>query len=97
MDSQAQRIYGRTKGDLEAVDLCQNPPTSTPVKDDLGETDLEKEEQSTRSASEPDVDAERVRGFGGWESETDVGNPRNWSLAKKIYHTAIPAFYGFVV
>jgi len=32
-----------------------------------------------------------------WESPDDVHNPRNWSLRKKIFHTAIPALCGFVM
>ena len=32
-----------------------------------------------------------------WDGPFDQGNPKNWSLGKKIFHTAIPAFYGFGV
>lgn len=32
-----------------------------------------------------------------WDGPTDTGNPKNWPLRKKIFHTAIPAFYGFAV
>ncbi|CAG8973086.1 hypothetical protein HYALB_00009390 [Hymenoscyphus albidus] len=32
-----------------------------------------------------------------WESPDDPENPHNWPLWKKIYHTAIPAFYGFII
>ena len=31
-----------------------------------------------------------------WESPDDPGNPRNWPKAKKVFHTAVPALYGFV-
>jgi hypothetical protein len=31
----------------------------------------------------------------GWESDPE--NAQNWPVPKKIFHTAIPAFYGFVV
>lgn len=32
-----------------------------------------------------------------WDIPEDTGNPKNWSLGKRIFHTAIPAFYGFTV
>jgi hypothetical protein len=32
-----------------------------------------------------------------WGSPEDPGNPRNWSMMKKVLHTAIPALYGFVM
>jgi hypothetical protein len=32
-----------------------------------------------------------------WESPEDPENARNWSTVKKVYHTAIPALYGFVM
>lgn len=32
-----------------------------------------------------------------WESESDPENPQNWLKGKKVFHTLIPAFYGFVM
>jgi hypothetical protein len=32
-----------------------------------------------------------------WDSPEDIGNPRNWSTWKRVYHTSIPALYGFVM
>jgi MFS family permease len=32
-----------------------------------------------------------------WDSPDDPGNPKNWSLTKRIVHTAIPGFFGFSV
>lgn len=32
-----------------------------------------------------------------WDSPTNNENPRNWGLWKKVFHTAIPALYGFVL
>jgi hypothetical protein len=32
-----------------------------------------------------------------WDSPDDPGNPKNWSVAKKVVHTAIPGFFGFSV
>jgi hypothetical protein len=32
-----------------------------------------------------------------WDSPEDPENVRNWSTIKKVYHTAIPALYGFVM
>lgn len=32
-----------------------------------------------------------------WDTPTDSGNPALWPTWKKVFHTAIPALYGFVV
>lgn len=32
-----------------------------------------------------------------WDGPDDLGNPKNWTIRKKIFHTALPAFYGFAV
>lgn len=32
-----------------------------------------------------------------WDGPGDPGNPRNWTLATKIYATAVPAMYAFAV
>jgi hypothetical protein len=32
-----------------------------------------------------------------WDSPEDPGNARNWPVMKKVFHTAIPALYGFVM
>jgi len=32
-----------------------------------------------------------------WTGPTDPENPHNWTFSKRIYHTLIPAAYGFVV
>ncbi|RKF64426.1 Polyamine transporter 4 [Erysiphe neolycopersici] len=32
-----------------------------------------------------------------WDAPTNEENPRNWCLSKKVFHTAIPALYGFVL
>ncbi|RDL31047.1 MFS general substrate transporter [Venustampulla echinocandica] len=32
-----------------------------------------------------------------WDSPADVKNPHNWPIWKRVFHTAIPALYGFVV
>jgi hypothetical protein len=32
-----------------------------------------------------------------WDSPEDPGNPKNWPLWKRIFHTSIPALFGFVM
>ena len=32
-----------------------------------------------------------------WDGPNDLDNPKNWTLASKIYHTVIPALLGFTV
>jgi hypothetical protein len=31
-----------------------------------------------------------------WDSTEDIGNPRNWPVPKKVFHTVVPALYGFI-
>jgi hypothetical protein len=66
-----------------------------------GNKDIEKEESATVTPSETDGEAAETPGtlgnFEGWDTADDKGNPRNWGFGKKIFHTAIPGLYGFVV
>lgn len=32
-----------------------------------------------------------------WDGPADPENPKNWSLGLRIYHTMLPALYGFSV
>ncbi|KAI1127289.1 MFS multidrug transporter-like protein [Nemania abortiva] len=32
-----------------------------------------------------------------WDGPADAANPKNWSLKSRIYHTTLPALYGFCV
>ena len=32
-----------------------------------------------------------------WDSPDDSGNPKNWPTWKRVYHTSIPALFGFVM
>ena len=32
-----------------------------------------------------------------WDGPDDPDNPRNWTFGKKLYATAVPALYAFVV
>lgn len=50
---------------------------------------------SSDSANMPNSVKDRI--LLDWDSPEDVGNPKNWTVGKKIFHTAIPAFYGFTV
>lgn len=57
--------------------------------------DAGKEELDIGSPNESDSEPEKS--FGGWNSKEDPGNPKNWAFGKKVFHTAIPALYGFVI
>ena len=54
-------------------------------------------DDSDSTATETDAQAAIQSGILDWDSPDDVGNPRNWSFAKRVFHTAVPAFYGFLV
>ena len=55
------------------------------------------EEQTPSPASDNDVESGKGPIFSEWGSSDDAENPRNWPTWKKVFHTAIPAMYGFVV
>jgi len=56
--------------------------------------DVGKEESDIGSPNESYLEPDKHL---GWDSKEDPGNPQNWPLPKKIFHTAIPALYGFVM
>lgn len=79
-------------------------PWSSPDKSD--ETSNKEHDVSLSStavdAAEPDMrDAPMTttppHAVLDWDGPDDTGNPKNWSVMKKIFHTAIPALYGFSV
>lgn len=65
--------------------------------------DLEKHDTEPRPpASEITADAfesplQQATRAGEWSSPEDPEDPRNWSIAKKAYHTAIPSVCSFTV
>ena len=54
-------------------------------------------EKQTPPTGDSDVESGKGPIFSEWGSSDDAGNPRNWPTWKKVFHTAIPALYGFVV
>jgi hypothetical protein len=103
-----ERTY--QKHELEGVDWV--PPPTLQVPESIKETgrkDIGKEEQDVGSPNDTGAEVEKAidlgrwdsqddsTDYGGWNSHDDPGNSRNWSFAKKVMHTAIPALYGFVM
>jgi hypothetical protein len=41
--------------------------------------------------------AQKLDAVTDWDGPTDPENPKNWSLGSRIYHTMLPALYGFSV
>ena len=56
-----------------------------------------KEEELNSPTVEEELEKIRTGANLDWDSPQDGGNPRNWSFAKRVFHTLIPALYGFVV
>jgi hypothetical protein len=61
----------------------------------LAEDKETADEARTPSVSSNDLKAQEPAL--DWDSPEDTGNPRNWPTWKRVYHTSIPAFYGFVM
>lgn len=84
--------------DVETPSNIQVPQASK----EMGREDIGKEEQDTGlshedTPNESDNEAEKAAQFSGWDSVDDPANPQNWGFGKKVFHTAIPALYGFVM
>lgn len=62
--------------------------------DPIEESKKEDGEASTPSVSSDDSKEEVIL---DWDTPDDPANPHNWTLRWKIYHTAIPALYGFIM
>ena len=63
-------------------------------------THLTEEKDTDGETQTPDVgssDQETSVATMDWDSPEDAGNPRNWPTWKRVYHTSIPALYGFVM
>ena len=79
-------LFAPSEGNHQQQD--EENSANIPVKD------VAKEELDIRSPNESDSETEKSL---GWKSKDDAGNPKNWSFGKKVFHTAIPALYGFVM
>jgi hypothetical protein len=65
-------------------------PPATKEKND-------SEEQTPSPTSDSNVESNKGPILSEWNSDDDPGNPENWPTWKKVFHTAIPALYGFVL
>ncbi|KAG9228095.1 putative polyamine transporter 4 [Amylocarpus encephaloides] len=80
-------ILEKEEADLEAG---QSPSVLLHNKETDGE-------ESPRTPSVSSNEGKLPVALLDWESPEDPGNPKNWPRWKRIYHTAIPALYGFVI
>ncbi|KAI1324962.1 MFS multidrug transporter-like protein [Xylariaceae sp. FL0255] len=75
--------------------LYQKPPHfESPVDSSNSQSvsvdsDLEKNQSTTVTIS--------ANALTDWDGPKDPGNPKNWSMGSRIYHTMLPALYGFSV
>lgn len=59
---------------------------------------MDDEKDMIEAPTDVDIEAAKPESIieTGWDGPQDQENPRNWSTWKKVFHTAIPALYGFV-
>ena len=70
--------------------------TSEPLR--IPPASKEKDEgEASSSISDSNGKAGEVPQLSQWNSTDDHQNPKNWSTWKKVFHTAVPALYGFVM
>ncbi|KAK2030762.1 major facilitator superfamily transporter [Colletotrichum zoysiae] len=72
--------------------------SSKPLPQQLGDgiitaTDVEKQVENDTTSSEDDIQQPQI----AWDEPREMRNPRNWSTAVKILHTAIPCFLAFEI
>jgi hypothetical protein len=87
VDKETDEPYQRTEIDEEAQSNSEPLDLAESTKgEELDSPTIEEEIERVRTGANLD-----------WNSPEDVGNPRNWSFAKRVFHTLIPALYDFVV
>jgi hypothetical protein len=75
------------------------------IVDEEAQRNLESAEDPKRKDEVEESDSPSVDSEGSgipiekvdWDSPDDPGNPQLWPMWKKVFHTAIPALYGFTV
>lgn len=89
-----------------AFEKLSSKPTSEPASELASEPTKEGATQEPVHGTVNESSLESTDGNGGhveqtalvdWDSPDDPGNPQNWSLGKKIIHTAVPGLFGFSV
>ncbi|TKW53541.1 Polyamine transporter 4 [Colletotrichum tanaceti] len=76
----------------------QQPP-SLPETDDTAQ-DVEKQSKADTASSDEDggqQEQQQQQQQVAWDDPRETRNPRNWSLAMKILHSAIPCFLSFEI
>lgn len=56
----------------------------------------------SNKVKQPHAGSDTEEGYGSekildWDSPEDPDNPMNWPKAKKIFHTMLPALFGFTM
>lgn len=75
----------------------QELPDDKSNKESLSSTAVDPEPETEPDNNAPTTSMAAAHAILDWDSADDVGNPKNWGVKKKIFHTAIPALYGFSV
>jgi len=60
------------------------------------ESQFASKEQDLNSSNYTDVEAGNQGTETRWDGPDDSANPQNWPISKRVFHTALPALYGFV-
>ncbi|TVY33179.1 Efflux pump, partial [Lachnellula occidentalis] len=91
LDTTAEKVPSRIQPagsvDLEAQGNSQSVEYLK-AEDEKAESDTPRAESESPGAPIDELD---------WDSPEDPGNPQLWSTRKKVFHTAVPALFGFVL
>ena len=81
-----------TRAESES-DLSSSSPTDSPEE----KHDIEKIATQTSRHSKTGTPATKIQTAQDWTGPDDEGNPLNWPLWLRIYHTIIPALFCFTM
>lgn len=65
--------------------------------DEEAQTETPSEIIGTNKETDSDVENAKASPVIGWDSPEDPSNPQNWPVPKKVFHTVVPALFGFVL
>ena len=80
------------------AEAVQPPPTS--VRSDVETTEVDSKTERPPTPDSAAMDHPVLTNAAtahDWNGPDDPENPMNWSLWKRIYHTTVPALFGFIV
>ena len=92
MDSNSALAEGAQRGEIdESTQRSETLRNPAAIEAFEGKGDLERQIRT------PGLETSKSTMFSERDFANNAINPKSWSTRKKVFHTAIPALYGFVM